>query len=71
MTALELRSLQPGDRILFRNQDSIDEQLRTGVVVEVLKIFQRVRGRVLLVHWDDDDVEIRPADYSPGCFERI
>ena len=70
MTAAELNQLQIGDQIIFRNHGFIHEDLRAGVPVKVIKVIPRARGRVFLVQWGDDEVEIRPADYSPECFER-
>jgi hypothetical protein len=71
MTAAALNQLQVGDRIIFRNIGSIHEDLRAGVPVQVLKVIRRARGQVLLVQWGDNEVEIRPGDYFPECFERV
>jgi len=71
MTAAALNQLQVGDQIIFRSGDSIHEDLRLGVAVKVLKVIRRARGRVLLVQWDTNEVELRMVHYGPECFERI
>jgi hypothetical protein len=70
MMASEIREIQRGDRILFQKWDSLDEEIRKGVELEVVRIVKRHYGPVLVARWDEDEVEFRFSDYL-GCFQHI
>lgn len=70
MTASEIRALQRGDRLILQKWDSRDEQIRTGVTLEVIKVVKRHYGPVLIARWGEDEVELRFSDYL-GCIQHV
>ena len=70
MTVSEGAQLSAGDRLLLRRWDSIDPEIQSGLVIQVIKVFKRQRGPVLLARWDEDEVEVRLADYL-DCLQPI
>jgi hypothetical protein len=70
MLASEIRELKPGARLLFRVPFSIEEDLRAGVIVEVIKVVMRHYGPVLIARWGEDEVEMRLSDYL-ACLQCV
>jgi hypothetical protein len=70
MTAAEVLTLKVGDRLTLRKWDSLDENIRNGVELEVVRVAKRHYGPVLIARWGEDEVELRCSDYL-GCFQHV
>jgi hypothetical protein len=69
MLASEIRDLKAGDKLILRKWDSLDEAIRAGVTLEVVKIAKRFYGPVLVAKWGDDECEFKFGDYL-DCLQR-
>ena len=70
MDVAQIRELKAGDRLILRKWDSLDEDIRNGVDLQLVRVVKRHYGPVLIALWDGEECELRLSDYR-DCLQRL